>query len=219
MAISAVAYDDDSQQADPSVGVVYRDREPGSFHVMYTYNDYKDLPLPDGVRVELIDGVFYMMAAPNEGHQAISMALGSALYDFLKGKPCKVRAAPYDVRPFYREDGSDWTTVQPDLSVICNPGLLGMDGDHGGPTMVVEILSPSNTINEMARKLDVYMRAGVQEYWVVNPKTKTIQVYNLKDNPASLKQYGLEDTIESFSLPGFSIALKVIFAELLEMGR
>jgi Uma2 family endonuclease len=64
----------------------------------YTYADYRQWELEEGERYELVGGTAYAMSSPNDRHQAISMELSRQIANFLHGKPCKVRAAPYDVR-------------------------------------------------------------------------------------------------------------------------
>ncbi|MDR0663586.1 MAG: Uma2 family endonuclease, partial [Spirochaetaceae bacterium] len=130
----------------------------------FTYADYKDWELDAGERFELIDGIAYAMAAPNDSHQAISGEIFRQIANYLHGKPCKVRSAPYDVRLFYAEDESDDTVVQPDISVICDEKKRGPEGCRGAPDLVVEVLSPSNTADETVRKFNLYMKAGVREY-------------------------------------------------------
>jgi len=83
----------------------------------YTYTDY--CTWDDSERWELIDGVPYTMSpAPRPGHQSISGEIHRQLANFLKGKPCKLFIAPFDVR--LDVDGEDDTVVQPDLVVICD---------------------------------------------------------------------------------------------------
>jgi Uma2 family endonuclease len=65
---------------------------------IYTYADY--LEWNDGKRYELIDGIAYMTTAPSPDHQSISLKLSRLFGDFLDGKPCRVFAAPLDVRLF-----------------------------------------------------------------------------------------------------------------------
>jgi Uma2 family endonuclease len=72
--------------------------------------------------------------------------------------------------------------VQPDLSVVCDEKKRGEEGCWGAPDLVVEILSPSNTAIEMARKFDLYRRAGVREYRVVNSADKRIQTYRFGED-------------------------------------
>ena len=85
----------------------------------FTYADYKAWELEEGERFELVEGTACAMAAPNDFHQAINGEIFRQIANYLHGKPCKVRPAPYDVRLFYAEDESDDTVVQPDISVIC----------------------------------------------------------------------------------------------------
>jgi hypothetical protein len=60
------------------------------------------------------------MSAPTDKHRSIQAALTAKFFNFLEGKPCKVRPALYDVRLFYEADESDDTVVQPDVTVICD---------------------------------------------------------------------------------------------------
>ena len=184
----------------------------------FSYADYKAWELKPGERFELIYGVAYAMSAPNTLHQQILINLGSEIHTFLKGKPCRVFPAPFDVRLFYQEDESDDTVVQPDLSVICDPGKLGEEGCHGAPDMVVEILSPSNTAMEMERKRLLYKDAGVREYWIVDPKNKLIIINLFKTDSAENGDYfirfcKIQDTAKPVVLPGLEIPLSTIFAE------
>jgi Uma2 family endonuclease len=180
---------------------------------LYTYADYRQWDLNAGERYEIIDGVAYAMSAPNGKHQAISMELSRQLANFLKDKPCKVFAAPYDVRLFYEEDESDDTVVQPDLTVICDEAKRGLEGCRGIPDMVIEILSPSNTEAEMFRKLNLYTRAGVKEYWVVDGNTQTAAVYIREAENYRHYRYTAPASAPVAVLPGLTITLADVFAE------
>jgi Uma2 family endonuclease len=181
----------------------------------WTYADYKDWELKPGERFELINGAAYAMTAPGTEHQLIATAMTVELGNFLKGKKCKVIAAPFDVRLFYEADQSDDTVVQPDLVVIGDPEKLGKEGCHGAPDLVVEILSPSNTAIEMLRKRELYREAGVQEYWVIDPEHKIIVIYRLKNGQYELQNelqtLKAEDTLQSEALPGLEIKMETIF--------
>jgi Uma2 family endonuclease len=179
----------------------------------WTYRDYREWDLKEGERYEIIYGVAYAMSAPNDRHQAISIALAAKFYTFLEGKPCKVRPAPYDVRLFYEEDESDDTVVQPDLTVICDEKKRGSEGCRGAPDLVVEILSPSNTVIEMDRKFDLYLKAGVREYWLAAPEERVIHIHRFEDGKTSTRIYGINDAAVSDVLPGFEIPLQAVFAE------
>ena len=177
----------------------------------FTYADYKEWELAECERYELIFGEAYAMAAPSERHQAISMELSTQFQTYLRGKPCKVYAAPFDVRLFYQKDDRDDTVVQPDIVVICDEKKRGTEGCRGAPELVIEIISPSNTATEMERKLLLYLKAGVHEYWVVNPENNTVVVYNFKDK--GIYGYKNDEFIPVATLPGLNISLEQVFEE------
>jgi Uma2 family endonuclease len=179
----------------------------------FTYADYKAWELKPRERFELIYGEVFAMSAPNLTHQRILMMLASEFYAFLKGKTCQVIPAPFDVRLFYEEDESDDTVVQPDLVVVCDPKKLGEEGCRGAPDLLVETLSPSNTAIEMGRKLNLYREAQVQEYWIVDPKNKYINVYRMKDGDYYLRNYHSQDLLRPVILSGPEISLSAVFAE------
>lgn len=178
----------------------------------WTYGDYKEWELKPGERYELIGGVAYSMSAPGTVHQLIATALAGEFYAYLKGKPCKLIIPPFDVRLFYAEDETDDTVVQPDLTVVCDAGKLGKEGCRGAPDMTVEILSPSNTAVEMIRKRNLYLDAGVREYWVVDPESRCIEVYHLKEGRYVLQAFRAGDTVQSEVLAGLAIPLPALFA-------
>jgi Uma2 family endonuclease len=177
----------------------------------WTYRDYRGWELREGERYELIRGVAYAMSAPNAYHQAVLMALAAKFYNFLEGKPCKIYPAPYDVRLFYEEDESDDTVVQPDLAVVCDERKRGPEGCRGAPDLVVEILSPSNTVIEMDRKFGLYLRSGVREYWVVAPEEKIVHVHRFEGGIKTLAYSGAAAAVSGV-LPGLEIPLERIFA-------
>jgi Uma2 family endonuclease len=178
----------------------------------FTYADYKEWELDEGERYELIDGEAFAMSAPSARHQVLSGALFYQFYSFLRGKPCQVFYAPFDVRLFYEEDESDDTVVQPDLMVICDKDKIGKEGCRGAPDLVIEILSPSNTALEMEKKFLLYQEAGVREYWIVDSENNTLKVHRFQDSEILTNTYKSADTVPVAVLPGFSIALEQVFA-------
>ena len=105
----------------------------------YTLEDY--YALPDDVRVELIDGVFFVMEGPSLLHQAIIGSLYFHFESFVRsGKgSCKVILSPFDVQL----DKDNRTMVEPDLTVICQRERITMKCGYGAPDFVLEVLSPS----------------------------------------------------------------------------
>ncbi|GHU66023.1 hypothetical protein FACS189447_06070 [Spirochaetia bacterium] len=178
----------------------------------FTYADYRQWELKDGERYELIDGIAYALAAPSEIHQLISGEIFRQIANFLHGKPCKVFSAPYDVRLFYEEDESDDTVVQPDITVLCDKEKRSPEGCHGAPDMIIEILSPSNSGEDFIKKLNLYMEAGVKEYWIVSPVNKTVMVNILKDGTYYTVVYKADAVLPVKTLEGLTITLSDVFA-------
>ncbi len=149
----------------------------------YTYADY--LTWSDDERWELIDGVAYTMTpAPSRIHQAISIELSAQVAAALRGQPCKVYAAPFDVRlPAANEaDELVTTVVQPDLAVICDPGKLDDSGCRGAPDWIVEILSPSTASHDQIEKVKLYAQHGVKEYWTIHPTDRVVIIWQLDES-------------------------------------
>jgi Uma2 family endonuclease len=149
---------------------------------LYTYGDYRHWP--DEERWELIDGeAFNMCPAPSRQHQEVLMELGRQTANFLLGKPCKVYIAPFDVRLPQADEADDDvnTVVQPDLAVICDHSKLDDKGCRGAPDWAVEIISPHTAAKDRTRKLELYQRHGVREYWLVHPLDLLVTRYILQD--------------------------------------
>ena len=143
---------------------------------LYTLEDY--LRLPDDQRVELIDGVFYDMAAPTTIHQGVAGFLHKKFLDFVmenKG-PCFPFISPVDVQL----DCDDKTVVQPDVLVVCDRTKYKNGRVFGAPDLVIEVLSPSTRRKDMQLKMYKYAGAGVREYWMVDPEKKLVVQYDLE---------------------------------------
>lgn len=185
--------------------------------VRHTFADV--LAWDENERAELIDGEIFLMApAPSRWHQEISGALFAQLYNYLEGKQCKVYHPPFDVRLFERDGdkpGDVDTVVEPDLTVVCDMDKLDDHGCKGAPDLIIEILSPSTRRHDRLVKLDLYQRAGVREYWIVDPEYKAVQVF-LQDGAGSLKireDYGREDMAKVNILDDCLIDLSKVFTE------
>jgi Uma2 family endonuclease len=190
-------------------------KEPDYSYNKYTYADYLKWRLDE--QVELIKGkIFRMSPAPKRIHQKVSIDIASKLYNFLKGKPCQVYDAPFDVRlPVKSKKNEDIiTVVQPDICVICDPTKLDDAGCIGAPDIVIEILSKGNNKKELQNKYEVYEESGVKEYWVIHPEEQTVLIYTLVNNqyqPSRLFTKG--DEIKTPILPGFILILDDVFEE------
>ncbi|MCX7044711.1 MAG: Uma2 family endonuclease [Candidatus Sumerlaeota bacterium] len=183
----------------------------------YTYGDYVEWTGPD--RWELIDGVPYAMSpAPMRKHQDISMELSRQISVFLLGKKCRVYAAPFDVRlPDGDEPDEEIRNLaQPDILVVCDKKKLDEKGCCGAPEFVVEILSRSSITHDTVRKVALYEKFGVQEYWIVDPDTRRITIRLLDADGRFGKPQVREGAgqLAVATLPGLSIDLDTVFQRL-----
>ena len=174
---------------------------------LFSEEDYYNLP--ENVRAELINGKFYYMSAPSRIHQQILGFLFHAIYHYFSAKngPCQVYPAPFTVKLF---QDNDQTIVEPDISVICDPKKLTDKGCTGAPDWIIEIISPTNSSNDYVRKLNLYMDAGVKEYWIVDPISSQIFVYHLEQTDFKADCYSFQDKIKVH----FYKDLWIDFAEL-----
>lgn len=182
----------------------------------YTYANY--LTWPEDERWEIIDGVPYMQSAPSWQHQSISRELMLQFGGYLRNKGCQVFAAPFDLRlPETDENDEDVTNViQPDIVVICDTSRLKGTGYNGTPSLLIEISSPSTSKMDRLYKFNKYEKAGVAEYWIVEPEGKIISVFMLQNN----KRYGRpevyseENQIKVSVFPELIIDLKPVFENI-----
>lgn len=182
----------------------------------YTFADV--LMWPDDERAELINGeVFLMAPAPSRAHQGISMELSRQFANYLEGKKCKAYHAPFDVRLFEQEGNNPEdvdTVVEPDITIVCDPSKLDDRGCKGAPDMVVEILAPSTQRHDRLVKLELYQRAGVREYWIVDPDSSTVQVFLQRDGSLQLHEvYDRQGVAKVNVLDGCFIELSKVFSE------
>lgn len=178
----------------------------------YTYKDY--LEWSEDERWELIDGIPYNMTpAPSPKHQEILGELYRQISNYLVGKTCRPYLAPFDVRLFPNEKQNDNNIVQPDLTIICDLSKIMKNGCEGVPDLVIEILSPSTAKKDRSEKKRLYQRAGVREYWIVDPLHHTIEVFTLSDQGkyGEAELYGKEDEIKVGMFDELTISSQTIF--------
>lgn len=163
--------------------------------------------------LEYIDGVVFMSPSPSTRHQRISGRLHAQLFNLLEGHEYEVFHAPFDIE-LKKAEADGTKIVIPDLSVICEKDGLTENNYVGVPTMIFEIISPSNQSHDLVFKLNLYMQYGVQEYWIVNPLINTIQVYALEHEG----QYRLTDVakekgiIQSSIFSDFRVDVERLFS-------
>ena len=176
-----------------------------------TYQDLVRFP-DDGQRHEIIDGEHYLTPSPNTRHQDLSLRLILALGNHIAAHPGgRLFHAPYDCV------FSDFDVVEPDLLWIAADqlGIVTKKHVRGVPALVIEIMSPGTRHRDRRFKRDLYAKAGVREYWMVDPKASGIWVFRrgeTGDFPLVTTLYAAAvDTLTTPLLPGFSLALADYF--------
>lgn len=183
------------------------------------YEEYMVLVESSDQRYELIDGEIYLLASPSFQHQIVVNEIAWHFNNYLREKPCRSLTAPLDVRLFgfaikFEEDPN---VVQPDVVVICDQDKVNESGKYEGiPALVIEVLSPSTKGKDMVTKLNLYMKSGVLEYWVVNLDNKSILQYSFSTERDidSFNSYKQGETIESSVFTGLKISLEEVFSEI-----
>ena len=202
----------------PFAPVTYNELVPGSDdmkaaipRVKLTYDDFVLFP-DDGKRHELIDGEHYVTPSPNIRHQQLLGRLHLLIGGWLQTNPIgEMFLSPLDVV------FSDVDVVEPDLLFISShraADIITPKHVRGAPDLVVEIGSPSTRKRDETIKRRLYERAGVAEYWVVDPDLDVVRVYRRTDagfgRPLELaKEAG--DTLATPLLPGLELPLVRIF--------
>lgn len=170
------------------------------------------LPRIEGERHEIIGGELYVTTQPHFRHQATSDNISFELGIWSRKTGAgRVFPAPGVI---FSEDNA----VAPDivwLSKVRMPNVLGPDGKlHDAPDLAIEILSPgkANEERDREKKLALYSRQGVPEYWIVDWRAEMVDVYRRQEERLQLLQtLKSGDQITSSLLPGFSCAVERFF--------
>ena len=174
------------------------------------YKDLERLP-DDGKRYEIIEGALYQMASPAWAHALTIRNLMFLLGPVIEALRGWLVTAPFDV--FFQ--GAD--PVQPDIIVLLPGGIARPSprGVQGAPDLLVEILSPSNRGHDLLTKRALYARAGVHEYWIVDPTSQTVELLALdRDAFHTVRRASGDDVVVSSLLGNGAFPLEAIFAGL-----
>lgn len=178
----------------------------------WTYDDWARLP-DDGTRYEVIDGELFMTPPPAIPHQLSIARLLNKMTNFVDTKQLGwVMSSPIGVRL-----PTQPVPFEPDIVFISatRKSIIEEKYIEGVPDLVVEVLSPSNWIYDRKDKFQVYQAAGVPEYWIVDYRAKTIEVFVLeKGDYALLGKWELGETATSRVLAGFQVAVAEIFRDI-----
>ncbi|HVR11839.1 MAG TPA: Uma2 family endonuclease [Thermoanaerobaculia bacterium] len=176
-----------------------------------TYQDLLRLP-EDRLRHELIEGEHIVSAAPTRRHQRVAFRLAFAIETFVRPRALgEVFMAPLDVLL------SQFDVVEPDVLYVslANASRLQERYVEGAPDLAIEVLSPSSARIDRVKKLRLYEKHGVREYWLADPAADTLEVYRLTAGgrlalEASLS-HAAGDVLKTPLLAGLRITLSEIF--------
>lgn len=178
----------------------------------WTYEDYRRLP-DDGWRYEVMRGELHKTPSPNWKHQQAVLNLGFLLKLFLREQRLgKICPAPIDVIL----PGALATPVQPDLVFISKDRaeIIKEGGVEGAPDLIIEVISPFNWLTDRRTKFEIYALAGVREYWIADPRVRSLEVFALRNGVYELLgKFGPGENARSEVLPGFEPAMDEIFAD------
>lgn len=174
----------------------------------WTEADY--YPLSDrGRLVELCDGDIEVLPLPNDFHQLLLGRLFLALNAYVTlHRVGRIRFAPLPVKLWLG------TIREPDLMFMSTAHLDRVGKYWGVPDLAVEIVSEGGEARDRKVKRAEYARAGIPEYWIVEPELQTVEVLRLKaetgiyDSPGPLTT---ADTLTSLTFPGFALSLAELF--------
>jgi Uma2 family endonuclease len=186
---------------------------PAQSRIRLTHADFELFP-EDGKRHELIDGEHYVTPSPNTRHQTVALNLAVLIGNYLDAHPVgRLFMAPFDVVL------TDVDVVEPDLVYVSLERVVDvLTPKHvrGAPDLVAEIGSTSTRARDETIKRRLYERAGVPEYWYIDPDVDMVRVYRREgDHFARPSELSREsgDVLATALLPGLEMPLVRIFRE------
>jgi Uma2 family endonuclease len=172
----------------------------------------------DNFYYELLDGELVAKSAPSPFHQRVSRNIVIAMHEFVTTHSLgEVLYAPVDV--FLDE----YNAPQPDVLFIstAKAHIVTVDGVQDVPDLVVEILSPSSVKRDRGLKMKLYERHGVAEYWLVDVRARSVEVYANAGNDFELHEVYVAErerepersvAVRSLVLPEFAMPIDAVFA-------
>jgi len=170
-----------------------------------TVEEFARLP-GDDARHEINAGELITLPPPKSAHSRLASSLFIGLHAVLKG----------GLREVFMEAGyvlsrEPLTIRQPDVSVLSKARIEATAEDsyfEGSPELAVEIVSPSETAQDLEIKVRQYLSAGAQQVWVLYPKTQDVHVFGV-DRVVVLKN---DQVLEGGELlAGFAVKVSELF--------
>ena len=144
------------------------------------YQEFINMEVPDDDHhiYELLDGEIVKYSAPKTRHQMVSANLHRAIGGCVKRK--RLGLALFNLSVVLGK----YNALQPDLLFVATKNLkiIEEEGVMSAPDLVVEILSPGSVVRDRVQKKDIYEKAAVPEYWIVDPKYFSVEIYQYTDS-------------------------------------
>lgn len=170
------------------------------------------MQIPDepGFRFEVLEGILVKEPSPSTHHQRVSRELGRRLFSFFENfdPEGELFYAPLDVTL------TAANVLQPDLLFIsgANREIMREERIDGPCDLVVEIMSPTNRRKDRLQKMEIYRKAGIPHYWLVDPDENTLEAFLLRDGNYTLVFVGGPgDKFIHPEFPGLDLDLDKIF--------
>jgi Uma2 family endonuclease len=161
----------------------------------------------DSHRHELIKGELLTMSPAGITHGAVTINLGALLLDYVKAN--KLGLVVAGDPGFKLETGPD-TVLAPDVAFITQDRVISTTGFYPGPPdLAVEVMSPSETLPQVARKTALWLELGAKSVWNINPKKRTVEVSRADGSKHLLHE---TDVLADDTVPGFRVKVSEIFA-------
>ncbi len=176
----------------------------------YTYEDYLKLPEEPGYRFEVLEGCLVKEPSPSVQHQRVSRDLGYQLKTFFDqfDPEGELFSAPLDLTL------QDNNVVQPDLLFVSSARkeIKRKERIDGACDLVIEIISPGNRRKDRLQKMEIYRKAGILHYWLVDPEDELLEAFMLKDGNYLLVFTGCRgNQFRHPEFPGLELDLNKIF--------
>lgn len=172
--------------------------------------DFQKLREKSKYVVELVDGSVYMSPSSTPDHQEIQRRLCSKFMTFLNASKCE-SLKTINLR-LYDGNSTKIGDVFPDLSIFYNLNNLNNSNNafiEDIPKIIVEVVSPQSIYLDNIDKALLYKKSGIEEYWIVNIKHKTITIWDFRNGEQYI--YFNSDVCSSKTFVQFSVDLKELF--------
>ena len=171
-----------------------------------TFEQFQRLPEREGVIYELDEGTLLIEPLRTPRHNLIRQRIAMQLIQFVESKRLGVVVEEMDFRL------APDTVRNPDVAFITSEHLKKIDSDRspadGAPALAVEVISPNNRAEDIAKKTQQYLNAGCKTVWIIYPGLRLAEVHSTSGVRIVKEPEGFQDEL---LFPGFSLSLSYIF--------